>query len=88
MFLFHNVIDLRYIEQGSRVGRTLGVVKMRNSRPETTLSSYTVTGQGITGGEKLEGVNGASRLGRTAKTAGGLGKRTSLAARSPTSRIE
>ena len=32
MFLFDNVIDLRYIEQESGIGRALNVVKMRNSR--------------------------------------------------------
>jgi circadian clock protein KaiC len=64
MFLFHNVIDLRYIEQGPQIGRTLGVVKMRNSRHEMTLSSFSITGHGITVGEKLEGVTG--RLGRNA----------------------
>ncbi len=31
MFLFDNVIDLRYIEQQSTLGRALNVVKMRNS---------------------------------------------------------
>ncbi len=32
MFLFDNVIELRYIEQESEVGRALSVVKMRNSQ--------------------------------------------------------
>ena len=31
MFLFHNVIQLRYIEMNSDVGRALNIVKMRNS---------------------------------------------------------
>ena len=30
MFLFDNVIDLRYIEEGSGLGRALNIVKMRN----------------------------------------------------------
>ncbi len=64
MFLFHNVIDLRYIELGSRIGRTLSVVKMRNSRHEMTLSSYAITDHGIAVGEKLDGVSG--RLGWSA----------------------
>jgi circadian clock protein KaiC len=64
MFLFHNVIDLRYVEQGSQVGRALSVDKMRNSRHEMTLSGYTITDHGITVGEKLEGVTG--RLGWSA----------------------
>jgi circadian clock protein KaiC len=61
MFLFHNVIDLRYIENGSRIGRAISVLKMRNSRHEMTLSSYTIGDHGITLGETLEGVTG--RLG-------------------------
>jgi circadian clock protein KaiC len=61
MFLFHNIIDLRYIEYGSRVGRAISVLKMRNSRHEMTLSCYTISDHGITVGEKLEGVSG--RLG-------------------------
>ncbi len=48
MFLFDNVIDLRYIEEESQVDRALNVVKMRNSRHETTLTSFTITDQGIT----------------------------------------
>jgi circadian clock protein KaiC len=64
MFLFDNVIDLRYIEEESQVSRALNVVKMRNSRHETTLTSFAITDQGITIGEKLEGVTG--RLGWSA----------------------
>jgi circadian clock protein KaiC len=64
MFLFDNVIDLRYIEQESQVGRAINVVKMRNSRHEMTLSSFTITDHGITIGDKLEGVTG--RLGWSA----------------------
>ena len=61
MFLFHNVIDLRYIENGSQLGRAISVLKMRNSRHEMTLSSFAITDHGITVGEKLEAVTG--RLG-------------------------
>jgi circadian clock protein KaiC len=61
MFLFDNVIDLRYIEQESQTGRSLNVVKMRNSRHEMTLNSFTITDQGLVVGDKLEGVTG--RLG-------------------------
>ena len=64
MFLFDNIIDLRYIEQESEIGRALSVLKMRNSRHETTLTSFTIADHGITIGEKLEGVTG--RLGWTA----------------------
>ena len=64
MFLFHNVVDLRYIEQESQIGRALSVLKMRNSRHEMALVSFTITEHGITIGEKLDGVTG--RLGWTA----------------------
>jgi circadian clock protein KaiC len=61
MFLFHNVVELRYLEQESEVGRALSVVKMRNSRHAMTLSSYAITSHGMVIGEKLDGVTG--RLG-------------------------
>jgi len=64
MFLFDNVIDLRYIEEESGVGRALNVVKMRNSRHETTLTSFTIADHGVTMGEPLQGVTG--RLGWSA----------------------
>ena len=64
MFLFDNVIDLRYIEEESQVGRSLNVVKMRNSPHEMTLNSFTITEHGIVVGGKLEGVTG--RLGWSA----------------------
>ncbi len=64
MFLFDNVIDLRYIEEESGVGRALNVVKMRNSRHETTLTSFTIADHGIMIGAPLAGVTG--RLGWSA----------------------
>jgi circadian clock protein KaiC len=64
MFLFDNVIDLRYIEEESGVGRALNVVKMRNSRHETTLTGFTIADHGIAIGEPLAGVTG--RLGWSA----------------------
>jgi len=64
MFLFDNVIDLRYIEQESRVGRAVNVVKMRNSAHQTTLNGLTISDHGITVGGRLEGVTG--RLGWSA----------------------
>jgi circadian clock protein KaiC len=64
MFLFDNVIDLRYIEEESGVGRALNVVKMRNSRHETTLTSFTIADHGITIGKPLGAVTG--RLGWSA----------------------
>ena len=64
MFLFDNLIDLRYIEEGSQVGRALNVVKMRNSRHEMTLNTFTITDRGLTIGDQLERVTG--RLGWSA----------------------
>jgi circadian clock protein KaiC len=64
MFLFDNVIDLRYIEQRSQMGRSLNIVKMRNSRHEMTLSGFTISERGLIVGDKLEGVTG--RLGWSA----------------------
>ena len=31
LFLFHNVIQLRYLEHSSEIGRAINVIKMRNS---------------------------------------------------------
>ncbi len=64
MFLFDNVIDLRYIEQESGIGRALNIVKMRNSGHETTLISFTIGDHGVTIGQPLQGVTG--RLGWSA----------------------
>ena len=64
MFLFDNIVDLRYIEEESQIGRALSVLKMRNSRHETALVSFTIAEHGITIGAELEGVTG--RLGWTA----------------------
>jgi circadian clock protein KaiC len=64
MFLFDNVIDLRYIEQKSALGRALNVVKMRNSPHQMTLNSAAITDRGLVVGDKLEGVTG--RLGWSA----------------------
>ena len=64
MFLFDNVLDLRYIEDGSRVGRALQVAKMRSSWHEMTLHGFTITERGIIVGDMLHGVTG--RLGWSA----------------------
>ena len=64
MFLFDNIVDLRYIEEESQIGRALSVLKMRNSRHQTTLVSFTISDHGVTIGEELDGVTG--RLGWTA----------------------
>jgi len=61
LFLFDNIIELRYIEDGSRVGRAVHVAKMRSSWHEMTLNSVSITDRGIVVGSELEGVTG--RLG-------------------------
>ena len=64
LFLFDNVIDLRYIEDGSRIGRAVHVAKMRSSWHEMTLNSMSITDRGLVVGHELEGVTG--RLGWSA----------------------
>jgi circadian clock protein KaiC len=64
LFLFDNVIDLRYIEEGSQVGRAVHVAKMRSSRHAMTLNGVTITDRGIEIGDVLESVTG--RLGWSA----------------------
>jgi circadian clock protein KaiC len=64
LFLFDNVIDLRYVEQGSEIGRAVNIVKMRSSKHEMSLNSVTISNIGLVVGERLEGVSG--RLGWTA----------------------
>jgi circadian clock protein KaiC len=58
MFLFHNVIQLRYVEHGSHVGRALNVIKMRNSQHDMGVYSFTITQDGLTLGDELEGLTG------------------------------
>ena len=64
MFLFDNVIDLRYIEEASGLGRALNIVKMRNRPHAMTLNQVTITDAGLTVGDPLEGATG--RLGWSA----------------------
>ena len=64
MFLFDNVIDLRYIEESPGLGRALNIVKMRNRPHEMTLNRVTITDVGLIVGDPLEGVTG--RLGWSA----------------------
>jgi len=52
LFLFDNVIDLLYIEEGSRVGRAVHVAKMRSSDHEMTLHQVTITEHGLTVGTR------------------------------------
>jgi circadian clock protein KaiC len=64
LFLFDNIIDLRFIEVGSQIGRSLQVAKMRSSSHKMTLNRFDITDQGLTVGGELEGVTG--RLGWSA----------------------
>jgi len=64
LFLFDNVIDLRYIEEGSRLGRSVHVAKMRSSWHAMTLNSVSITDRGLVVGNELESVTG--RLGWSA----------------------
>ena len=64
MFLFDNVIDLRYIEEQATLGRAVNVVKMRNSLHQMTINSATITSTGLAVGDPLQGVTG--RLGWSA----------------------
>jgi circadian clock protein KaiC len=61
LFLFDNVIDLQYVERGSKVGRAIHVAKMRSSYHEMTLHEATINDHGLVVGGELEGVTG--RLG-------------------------
>jgi circadian clock protein KaiC len=64
MFLFDNVIDLRYIEEQAALGRALNIVKMRNSPHQMTINSATITSTGLAVGDTIQGVTG--RLGWSA----------------------
>jgi len=58
MFLFDNVIDLRYVERAAELGRALNVDKMRNGAQQMTMRAYTITSDGIAVGDVIEGVSG------------------------------
>jgi circadian clock protein KaiC len=58
VFLFPNVLQVRYLEQRSTVGRLIHVVKMRNSRHDTGIYACTITEHGLAIGDPLEGVTG------------------------------
>ena len=71
MFLFHNVILLRYIELDSATGRALNIVKMRNSNHSKDVYGFTIDAQGLIVGNTLEDVTGV--LGWSALRAPGDG---------------
>jgi circadian clock protein KaiC len=64
MFLFDNTIDLRYIEEGSQLGRAVHVAKMRSRAHAMTLNRVTITDRGLEVGDVLHSVTG--RLGWSA----------------------
>jgi circadian clock protein KaiC len=64
LFLFDNVIDLRYIEDGSQIGRAVHVAKMRSRAHSMTLNDLTITDHGLEVGDVLDSVTG--RLGWSA----------------------
>jgi circadian clock protein KaiC len=69
MFLFDNVINLRYIEEeGTDLGRALDIVKMRNSNHARTLNNVTIGDHGIEVGDVIVGAGG--RLGWTVLRSG------------------
>jgi circadian clock protein KaiC len=57
-FLFHNLIQLRYIELNSATGRALNVVKMRNSNHRKDIYQFEISDKGPVVSGKLEGVTG------------------------------
>ncbi len=69
IFLFDNTIDLRYIEEGSQIGRAVHVAKMRSKAHSMTLNSITITDRGLEVGNVLDSVTG--RLGWSALRAQG-----------------
>ena len=64
VFLFHNVILLRYIEISSATGRVVTIVKMRNSDHSKDVYRVTIDALGLAVGAPMEGVTGV--LGWTA----------------------
>jgi circadian clock protein KaiC len=64
LFLFDNVIDLRYIEEGSQIGRAAHVAKMRSRAHSMALHNATIGDRGLEIGGVLERVTG--RLGWSA----------------------
>ena len=53
MYLFHNVVQLRYIEHCDAIGRAVNVIKMRNSRHDNGMYDCRITEDGVVVGERL-----------------------------------
>jgi circadian clock protein KaiC len=58
MFLFHNVILLRYVEFNTEIGRAVNITKMRNSRHAAGLYEFHIDDRGLTVGRQLDNVSG------------------------------
>jgi circadian clock protein KaiC len=58
MFLFHNLLLLRYVELDSASGRALNIVKMRNSDHDKAVFQFEIGPDGMAIGDRLEGVGG------------------------------
>jgi circadian clock protein KaiC len=58
MFLFHNVLLLRYIEFPSHIGRALNIIKMRNSRHDQGLYEFDIDEHGLTIGPAVQASSG------------------------------
>ncbi len=57
-FIFNNVFLLRYVEIQSELRRGLNILKMRQSNHEKGLISFDIDANGITFGERIEGLSG------------------------------
>jgi circadian clock protein KaiC len=54
MFLFPNVLQVRYVERHANVGRLINIMKMRNSRHDTGIYLCIITEKGPEFGGPLE----------------------------------
>ena len=57
-YLADNILLLRYVEMGSEIRRTMGVLKKRMGDFEKTLREFTISDQGLQLGEPLAGMQG------------------------------
>jgi len=57
-FIFNNVFFLRYVEVESELRRGLNVLKMRQSDHEKGLLEFTIDANGISFGDRIEGLSG------------------------------
>jgi len=57
-YLADNILLLRYVEMGSEIRRTIGVLKKRMGDFEKTLREFTISEQGLQLGEPLVGMQG------------------------------